>query len=272
VHNGTLRYRATRDRQDALRQRLRELAAVRVRFGYRRLTVLLKRDGWKVNAKRIYRLYDLEGLAVRTKPRKKLASRARVPAAMPTRANERWTMDFVSARTIDGRWFRALTVVDIYTREALALVADRSLTGLKVAAALSRVLQRRPKPEAISVDNGTEFVSKAMDAWAYAHGVRLDFIRPGRPVENAFIESFNGRLRDECLNSHVFGSVAEAQALLDVWRDDYNRVRPHSALQDRTPMEWAQHVTESREPRDSVSINEVGIETEIPACSVTFPA
>jgi putative transposase len=215
---------------------------------------------------------DLEGLAVRTKPRKKLASRARVPAAMPTRANERWTMDFVSARTIDGRWFRALTVVDIYTREALALVADRSLTGLKVAAALSRVLQRRPKPEAISVDNGTEFVSKAMDAWAYAHGVRLEFIRPGRPVENAFIESFNGRLRDECLNSHVFGSVAEAQALLDVWRDDYNRVRPHSALQDRTPMEWAQHVTESREPRDSVSINEVGIETEIPACSVTFPA
>jgi len=150
--------------------------------------------------------------------------------------------------------FAYLTVVDIYTREALALVADRSLTGLKVAAALSTVLQRRSTPEAISVDNGTEFVSKAMDAWAYAHGVRLDFIRPCRPVENAFIESFNGRLRDECLNSHVFGSVAEAQALLDVWRDDYNRVRPDSALQDRTPMEWAQHVTESREPRDSVSI------------------
>lgn len=168
--------------------------------------------------------------------------------------------------------FRTLTVVDIYTREALALVVDRSLTGLKVAAALSRILERRAKPTAISVDNGTEFVSKAMDAWAYGHDVRLDFIRPGRPVENGFIESFNGRLRDECLNSHVFGSVAEAQALLDAWRDDYNRARPHSALQDRTPLESAQYVTQSREPRDSVSINEVGVETETAACSVTFPA
>ena len=268
----TWRYPLTRDRQDALRQRRRELAAVRVRFGYRRLTVLLKRDGWKVNAKRVYRLYTLEGLAVRTKPRKKLASRARVPAVTPTRANERWTMDFVSARTTDGRWFRTLTVVDIYTREALALVADRSLTGVKVAAALTTVLQHRQKPDAISVDNGTEFVSKAMDGWADAHHVRLDFIRPGRPVENAFIESFNGRLRDECLNSHVFGNVAEAQALLDAWRDDYNRVRPHSALQDRTPEEWAQYVTASREPRDAVSINEAGWETEITGCSVTFPA
>jgi putative transposase len=271
VHNGTLRYRATRDRQDALRQRLRELAAVRVRFGYRRLTVPLKRDGWKVNAKRIYRLYDLEELAVRTKPRKKLASRARVPAVAPTRANERWTMDFVSARTTDGRWFRTLTVVDIYTREALALVADRSLTGVKVAAALTTVLQQRATPEAISVDNGTEFVSKAMDAWAYAHGVRLDFIRPGRPVENAFIESFNGRLRDECLNSHVFGSVAEAQLLLDAWREDYNQVRPHSALQDRTPGEWAQYVADSREPRESAVIKETGIKTETTTRSVTFP-
>jgi putative transposase len=121
------------------------------------------------------------------------------------------------------------------------------------------------------VDNGTEFVSKATDAWAYGHNVRLDFIRPGRPVENAFIESFNGRLRDECLNSHVFASVAEAQVLLDAWREDYNRVRPHSALQDRTPVEWAEYVTESREARDSVSINELGGKTETTACSVTFP-
>lgn len=181
-------------------------------------------------------------------------------------------MDFVGARTSDGRWFRTLTVDDIYTREALALVVDRSLTGVKVAAALTRILEQRPTPQAISVDNGTEFVSKAMDAWAYGHDVRLDFIRPGRRVENAFIEGFNGRLRDECLNSHVFGSVAEAQAVLDVWRDGYNRVGPHSALHDRTPVEWAQYVTESREPRDSVSINEVGVETETTACSVTFPA
>lgn len=268
----TWRYTLTRDRQDALRQRLRELAGVRVRFGYRRLTVWLKREGWRVNAKRIYRLYRLEGLAVRTKPRKKLASRARVPQPAPTHANERWTMDFVSARLADGRWFRTLTVLDVYTRESLALVADRSLTGVKVAAALSRILQQRPRPQAISVDNGGEFVSRAMDAWAYVHDVRLAFIRPGKPVENAFIESFNGRLRDECLNSHVFRTVAEAQVLLDAWREDYNRVRPHSALQDRTPVEWAEYVTESREARDSVSINELGVETEITGCSVTFPA
>jgi putative transposase len=137
----TLRYQSTRDRQDALRQRLRELAAVRVRFGYRRLTVLLKREGWPVNAKRIYRLYDDEGLTVRTKPRKRLASRPRVPMPAATRPNERWSMDFVSARTADGRWFRTLTVLDLYTRESLALVADRSLTGVKVAVALTRVLR-----------------------------------------------------------------------------------------------------------------------------------
>ena len=143
MHNGTLRYRSTRDRQDALRQRLRELAAVRVRFGYRRLTVLLKREGWRVNAKRIYRLYADEGLTVRTKPRKRLASRPRVPLPAPTRPNERWSMDFVSARLADGRWFRTLTVLDVYTREAVALVADRSLTGIKVAAALTPIVARR---------------------------------------------------------------------------------------------------------------------------------
>ena len=208
----TLRYRLTRDRQDALRPRLRELAAVRVRFGYRRLTVLLKREGWRVNAKRIYRLYGLEGLTVRTKPRRKLASRARAPLPAPTRPNQRWSMDFVSTRLVDGRWFRTLTVLDLFTRESVALVADRSLTGIKVASALTQVLRERPAPQAITVDNGGEFVSRAMDAWAYAHDVRLDFIRPGKPVENAFIESFNGRLRDECLSSHVFSSVTELRS------------------------------------------------------------
>ena len=266
----TLRYRLTRDRQDALRQRLCELAAVRVRFGYRRLTVLLKREGWRVNAKRIYRLYGLEGLEVRTKPRKRLASRPRVPLPVPTRPNERWSMDFVSARLADGRWFRTLTVLDLCTRESLALVADRSLTGVKVAAALSRVLQRRPAPQAITVDNGGEFVSRAMDAWAYAHDVRLDFIRPGKPVENAFIESFNGRLRDECLNSHVFASVAEAQVVLEAWREDYNAVRPHSALQDRTPAAVGALWVDSREPRESVAISGNGIELETTVGSVTF--
>jgi putative transposase len=270
VRLNTWRYRLTRDPQEALRQRLRELAAVRVRFGYRRLTVLLKREGWRVNAKRIYRLYGLEGLEVRTKPRKKLASRARVPLPRPSRPNERWSMDFVSARLADGRWFRTLTVIDLYTRESLALVADRSLTGVKVAATLSVVLRHRPAPHAITVDNGGEFVSRAMDAWAYAHDVRLDFIRPGKPVENAFIESFNGKLRDECLNSHVFASVAEAQVLLDAWREDYNAVRPHSALQDRTPAAVGAMWVDSREPRESTAIKNDGIEPEITGASVAF--
>ena len=270
VHNGTLRYRSIRDRQDALRQRLRELAAVRVRFGYRRLTVLLRREGWRVNAKRIYRLYGLEGLEVRTKPRKKLASRVRVPLPAATRPNERWSMDFVSARLADGRWFRTLTVLDLYTRESLTLVADRSLTGVKVAAALSCVLQHRAGPQAITVDNGGEFVSRAMDAWAYAHDVRLDFIRPGKPVENAFIESFNGKLRDECLNAHVFGSVIEAQAVLDAWREDYNLVRPHSSLQDRTPAAMGAMWVDSREPRESTAARQDRIETEIAGRFVTI--
>jgi putative transposase len=270
VRIGTLRYQSVRDHQDALRQRLRELAAVRVRFGYRRLTVLLRREGWRVNAKRIYRLYGDEGLTVRTKPRKKLASRARVPLPTPTRPNERWSMDFVSARTADGRWFRTLTVLDVYTRESLALIADRSLTGVKVAASLTPIVQRRGAPTAITVDNGGEFVSRAMDAWAYAHHVRLEFIRPGKPVENAFIESFNGRLRDECLNAHVFASTLEAQRVLDAWRHDYNHVRPHSALQDRTPAQWAQSVVDSREPRESTALRKDRVETEIAGRFVTI--
>jgi putative transposase len=253
-----------------LRQRLRELAAVRVRFGYRRLTVLLKREGWRVNAKRIYRLYGDEGLAVRTKPRKRLASRARVPLPAPTRPNERWSMDFVSARTVDGRWFRTLTVLDIYTRESLALVVDRSLTGAKVATALTPIVQRRGAPTAITVDNGGEFVSRAMDAWAYAHNVRLEFIRPGKPVENAFIESFNGRLRDECLNAHVFASTVEAQRVLDAWRQDYNHVRPHSALQDRTPVEMGTMWVDSRVPRESTALRKDRDETEITGRFVTI--
>ena len=180
-------------------------------------------------------------------------------------------MDFVSARLADGRWFRTLTVLDIYTRESLALVVDRSLTGIKVAAALTPIVHLRGAPLAITVDNGGEFVSRAMDAWAYAHDVRLEFIRPGRPVENAFIESFNGRLRDECLNAHIFTSTAEAQRVLDAWRHDYNHVRPHSALQDRTPVEWAHGGVDSRVPRESTAARKDRTETEITGRLVTFP-
>jgi putative transposase len=229
INRATMNHRSRRDPQTALKLRLRELAATRVRFGYRRLTVMLRREGWAVNAKRIYRLYTADGLAVRTKVRKKIARRTRVPSHSATRPNEKWSMDFVAARLLDGRWFRVLTVVDQFTRECLLLLADSSLTGHKVALALSQVVAERGAPVSSTVDNGTEFYSRAMEAWAYQYGVQLDFIRPGRPTENGYIESFNGRLRDECLNVQVFFALADVREKLELWRQDYNQVRPHSS-------------------------------------------
>ena len=235
----TLVYRSRRPPQDALRMRLRELAASRVRFGYRRLTVMLRREGWRVNPKRIYRLYTEDGLTVRTKLRKKLARRSRVVTAKATRPNQKLSMDFMSAKLLDGRWFRVLTVIDQFTRECLALVADRALNGQKVALSLSQVVAERGEPESITVDNGSEFAGRAMEAWSYQYGVRLEFIRPGRPVDNGYIESFNGRLRDECLNVESFFDLPDVRVKLERWRQDYNQVRPHSALADRAPEEFA---------------------------------
>ena len=239
VERMTLRYEHHRDRQEALRVRLRELAGSRVRYGYRRLTVLLKREGWEVNARRIYRLYTEEGLIVRTQKRKERAQRQRIAQGLATRPNQRWSMDFVAQRLADGRWIRVLTMVDQFTRECLALFADNALSGEKVATTLDKVVALRGAPQSITVDNGTEFASKAMDHWAYKNEVHLDFIRPGRPVENGYIESFNGKLRDECLNVEVFFTLADARQKLDCWRRDYNHYRPHSALADRTPAEFA---------------------------------
>lgn len=225
--------------QTPLRRRLRELAEARPRFGYPRLHVLLRREGWKVNIKRVYRLYKLEGLGVRTKKRKKRGSHLRVVPHPPTRANERWSMDFVQDSLMDGRKFRALTVVDVHTRECLAVHADSSLSGRKVAAILDTVAGPRGYPKEITVDNGTEFFSKAMDAWAYQRRVKLDFIRPGRPMDNGYIESFNGRLRDECLNAELFSDLLDARTKLDAWRRDYNDNRPHSSIGNLTPTEFA---------------------------------
>jgi putative transposase len=218
--------------------RLRELAANRVRFGYRRLTVILRREGWRVNPKRVYRLYTEDGLTVRTKLRKKLARRARVPMPRATRPNMKWSMDFMSAKLLDGRWFRVLTVIDQFTRECLALVADRALNGHRVALALSQVVAERGTPQSITADNGSEFVGRAMDAWSYQYGVQLEFIRPGKPVDNSYIESFNGRLRDECLNVETFFDLNDVRDKLSRWQLDYNQVRPHSALGDRSPEEF----------------------------------
>jgi putative transposase len=252
INRSTMTHRSRRDPQHALRVRLRELAGSRVRFGYRRLTVMLRREGWAVNAKRIYRLYTEDGLAVRTKVRKKIARRARVPGLRATRPNEKWSMDFVAARLIDGRWFRVLTVVDQFTRECVVLLADSSLTGNNVALALSQAIAERGTPVSITVDNGTEFASKAMEVWAYQYGVQLDFIRPGRPVENGYIESFNGRLRDECLNVEVFFALTDVRDKLERWRQDYNQVRPHSSLRDSAPAlfaaQWAETAAHGPEP------------------------
>jgi putative transposase len=232
------RYRSQRDPQTELRMRLRELAGSRVRYGYRRLTVLLRREGWAVNTKRVYRLYREEGLQVRTKKRGKRGAHARVPLPEAARPNQRWSMDFVSDRLTDGRWFRILTVVDQYTRECLCINADRSQTGEKVVEHMKRLAATRGVPESITTDNGSEFAGRAMDVWAQQAGVKLDFIRPGRPTQNGYIESFNGRLRDECLNTEMFSSLADAREKLQRWQRDYNQTRPHSALADRTPEEF----------------------------------
>jgi putative transposase len=210
-----------------------------VRYGYRRLTVMLKREGWQVNAKRIYRLYIEEGLIVRTQKRRDRAQRHRVPLGHAVRPNQKWRMDFFAQRLPDGRWIRVLTVVDQFTRECLTLFADNSLSGEKVATALDKVVAMRGAPESITVDNGTEFASKAMDLRAYRNGVHLDFIRPGKPVENGYIESFNGKLRDECLKVEIFFTLADARRKLHLWRRDYNHRRPHFSLADRTPAEFA---------------------------------
>jgi putative transposase len=236
---GTLRYESRSGTQEALRQRLKELAAVHVRFGYRRLTVLLRREGWEVNAKRVYRIYAQEGMQVRTKVRRKSARRERLPAPRATRPNQCWAMDFVSDKLADSTSFRVLTVVDLYSRECITLLADRRLSGARVAEELSRVCAGRGAlPETVISDNGSEFVGRAMEAWALEHGVQQVFIRPGRPTENGYAESFNGRLRDECLRVNWFPTLGEARRRLAIWQEHYNRRRPHSALGDQAPAEF----------------------------------
>lgn len=236
----TLRYKSRKKTEEPLRRRLRELAATHGRYGYRRLTVLLRREGWRANAKHIYRLYDEENLKVRSVERKKIARRQRVPQAQAIGPNHCWSADFVSDKLADGRGIRILTVIDQFTRECVWLEADRSMSGPKVVAALTQAkAERGTAPGSLTLDNGSEFAGRAMELWAIQNGVQLCFIRPGRPVENGFIESFNGRLRDECLNVEWFTSLDEARERLALWRDHYNNRRPHSALDDRSPASFA---------------------------------
>jgi putative transposase len=243
VHRTLLRYVPTRDPALALRERLRTLALERPRWGSPRLTWRLRRDGWTVNHKRIERLVREERLQVGHRPRRKRPAMTRVPAPVPTRPDERWSMDFVRDTTADGRPYRIWALVDDLTRECPLLLVDRSLPARRVVEALDTLLLVRGTPQAIVCDNGPEFVSLALDQWAHARGIRLDFIRPGHPVENCFIESFNGKLRDECLNQQHFATLAEARPRLEEWRQDYNTGRPHRGLAHRTPAEFAQLFT-----------------------------
>jgi putative transposase len=233
------RYQPKEDNDAVLRHRLRELAGQRKRFGSPRLHIMLKREKLVVNHKRTERIYREEGLALRRKKRRKGAAgiRVMIPAAM--RANEHWSMDFVSDSIVTGRRFRALTIVDNYTRECPAIEVDTSLGGARVVNVLERLSETRELPEVITIDNGPEFAGKALDEWAYRKRIKLNFITPGKPVENAYAESFNGRLRDECLNTNWFMNLKQARNIIEDWRRDYNEVRPHSSLKNMTPMEYA---------------------------------
>ncbi len=223
---------------DRIRRRLKELAEKHRRYGHIRLYVLLRREGVVVNHKRTERLYRAEGLSLRIRRRRKFVAVVRTLLPAAVRPNERWAMDFIQDVVASGRKFRTLSVVDTYSRECLTVEADTSLPGHRAVRILDRLGEIKGLPDSIRVDNGPEFISKVLDEWAYRRGVKLDFIRPGKPVENAYVESFHSRFRDECLNEHYFLGLQEAQEIIEAWRLEYNGFRPHSALNYQTPEEF----------------------------------
>ena len=239
LHPKTYRYASTKGDDGDLRAMLKALAHERRRFGYRRLHILLRRTGVEVNHKRVFRPYREERLTVRRRGGRKRAIGTRAPMAIPQGANQRWSVDFVADALSDGRRFRILAVVDDYTRENLALVVDTSLSGVRVARELDRIVRERGRPCMIVSDNGTEFTSNAMLSWADENAVEWYYIAPGKPMQNGFVESFNGRLRDECLNEHLFDGLADARRVIAAWRVDYNEERPHTSLNGLTPSEFA---------------------------------
>jgi putative transposase len=232
-------YRA-RPRDDrAERARIREIAESRVRYGMWRIHTLMRREGWVINHKKTHRIYCEEGLNLRRKrPRRRVAAAHRMERPDISTMNECWSMDFVADNLFNGQRIRALTVVDNFSRECLAITVDRALRGDDVVATMRHIQLLRGTPKRIQVDNGSEFISKALDLWAYENDVTLDFSRPGKPTDNPFIESFNGSFRDECLNLNWFLSLDDAQQKIEAWRVDYNEYRPHQSLNDRTPKEF----------------------------------
>lgn len=240
AHRRTMRYRRqARPDESHLCERLRTLASERPRFGYRRLHVLLRRELGTINHKRVYRLYRAEGLTVRRRKRKRVTAVPRVAPKRPWQRGEVWAMDFMQDTLATGRRFRTLNILDTVSRECLAIEVDTSLPGSRVVRVLEQLVAWRGAPQQITIDNGPEFAGQALDAWAYTHGVSLDFIEPGNPSQNGHIESFNGRFRDECLNVHWFASLAHARTIIHAWREDYNTQRPHSALRGQTPSAFA---------------------------------
>jgi len=243
----TFRYEPLPDNNEWLRVRLKELAASRRRFGSPRLCVLLRREGKIVNHKRVERIYREEGLSLRKRKKKRQTAALRIVLPTPNQPNKRWSMDFVSDQLSDGRKFRSLTIVDDCSRESPAIEVDTSLPGKRVTRVLERLAETRGLPDAIVVDNGPEFSGSELDSWAHQRGVKLCFIRPGKPVENAYIESFNGKFRDECLNENWFTSLKDAQEKIEAWRKDYNKHRPHSSLGNLSPEEYVkQNYTEKK--------------------------
>ena len=240
VDRSSVRYRSRRADDGALRSRLKELASERRRFGYRRLHILLRREGVQINHKKLRRLYREEKLQVRRRGGRKRALGTRAPRIVPQGANQRWSLDFVSDQFGSGRRFRILTVVDDFTKECLALVADTSLSGMRVARELDLVIATRGLPACVVSDNGTELTSCAILSWAQERQVDWHYIAPGKPTQNAFVESFNGKLRDELLNETIFVSLDDARHALADWKNDYNLVRPHSAIGNIAPFEFAQ--------------------------------
>ena len=241
-------YRSRRDDR-ALTRRIREIAETRIRYGCQRIHILLRREGWLVNHKRTHRIYCLEGLNLRTKrPRRHVTARHRNQRPSTTAVDQCWSMDFVADNLFNGRRIRALTVVDNFSRECVAIEVGQGLKGEDVVSVMERLkYQNQRVPARIQTDNGSEFISKAMDKWAYENGVIMDFSRPGKPTDNAFVESFNGSLRDECLNVHWFLSLEDAQEKIERWREEYNRERPHSSLNNQTPEEFIRSLQKSQD-------------------------
>jgi putative transposase len=241
IHRNTYAYKSRKNKDKKIRKRLRELAQERRRFGCARLHVMLRREGFTHNHKKTERIYREEKLQLKNRKKKKQVAQIRIPLPVPKRANQRWSMDFVSDALWSGRRLKVLAIVDDYTRECVALKADRSITGRHVTQILQQLEELRGLPEIITSDNGPEFISSVLDEWAYSKGIWLNHITPGKPVENAYVESFNGRFRDECLNENLFYSLKEAKKIIEAWRQDYNTNRPHSSLDNLTPVEFRQN-------------------------------